>query len=381
MRIPQMKFLTRKVFSLGTIVLIHVAFSIALIMAWTIIKRDWDFSVTSFSSEIFYISGGVPSRFDIAAIVIGALFKHLHFNHLIFYLFNTMLSSVTVIIFFNMARICLERKLSLFITAIFAFNPEFVFYNNFVLKENALILIIILAMYLFFKALDTNFFVYKIFFILLLPLIAVIREPFALMVLLPLAFLRKPVKRLILLSATVAALYVVLIMQEKILLFLQRYWASHLGNYGTTRIILEKIYGKPTIVTFGEIFSSPSLFANYYIRSILYYIRPGWSAGMKLNSFLIPYSLFTIYVFMASFRYRKYLTSYYRTTYQLIALSIILVSLILIIYDPIERYRYSVYQLGFTLIVLNFRGYQEYLLYHPDMVMTPSEADMKYAIA
>jgi len=124
------------------IVLIHVAFSIALIMAWTIIKRNWDFSVTSFSNENFYRVGG-PDHFSLAAVAIGAMFKYLHFNHLTFYLFNTFLSAVTVIVFFSMARTCLDRKLSLYITAIFAFNPEFVFYNNFVLKENALILIII----------------------------------------------------------------------------------------------------------------------------------------------------------------------------------------------------------------------------------------------
>ena len=102
---------------------------------------------------------------------------------------------------------------------------------------------------------------------------------------------------------------------------------------------------------------------------------------MKLNSFLIPYTLFTVYVFIASFRYRKYLTSNYRTAYLLIASTIILISLILIIYDPIERYRYSVYQLGFTLLVLNLKGYQEYIFYQPNMAATRSEANMKYAIA
>lgn len=355
-----MKFLTKKVFSPGMIILIHVAFSMALILSWTIIKRGWDFSVTSFSNENFYMAGG-PGVFNIAAVFIGAMFHYLHFNHMTFYLFNVIVSATTVIVFFYLAMICLDRKLTLYVTAIFAFNPEFAFYNNFVLKENLLILILVVAMYCFFKALETNNFIYKILFLFLLPLITLIREPLALMVLLLLAFLKKPIRRLILLSTVIAALCVALITDGQISHFFQRYLASHLGNYGVTRIILEKIYGKPTIVTFSEIFSSPSLFVNYYLRSILYYLRPGWNAGVKLNLFLIPYSLFTVYVFIASFHYRKYLTSNYRTAYRLIALSIILISLILIIYDPIERYRYSVYQLGFTLLVLNFRGYHEYV--------------------
>jgi hypothetical protein len=121
-----MKFLTKKVFSLGTIILLHVTFSVALIMSCTIIKRGWDFSVTSFGNESFYIAGG-PARFDMAAVVIGALFEHLNFSHLTFYLFNVLLSSLTVFIFFNLARTCLTRKLSLYLTAIFAFNPELAF--------------------------------------------------------------------------------------------------------------------------------------------------------------------------------------------------------------------------------------------------------------
>ena len=376
-----MKFLTKKVFSLGAIIGFHVSFSVALVMAWTAIKRGWDFSVTSFSSEIFYASGGAPGRFDIAAVVIGALFKYLHFNHMTFYLFNILLSTATVIVFYHLARTCLERKFSLYVTAIFALNPEFAFYNNFVLKENALILFIIIAMYLFFRALDTNLFGYKVFFFLLLPLIVIVREPLVLTGLLLLAFLRKSTRRFILLSGAAAVFVLLFIMHEQSVLFFKAYWVSHLGHYGATKIILEKMYGTPTVVTFGEIFSSPSLFVNYYIRSFLYYIRPGWSAGMKLNSFLIPYTLFTVYVFIASFRYRKYLTSNYRTAYLLIASTIILISLILIIYDPIERYRYSVYQLGFTLLVLNLKGYQEYIFYQPNMAATRSEADMKYAMA
>lgn len=353
-----MKFLTRKVFSLGTIVLIHVAFSIALILSWTIIKRDWDFSVTSFSNENFYMAGG-PGVFNIAAIIIGAMFRYLHFNHMTFYLFNVFVSATTVIVFFYLAMTCLDRKLALYVTAIFAFNPEFAFYNNFVLKENLLILILVVAMYCFFKALEANGFVYKILFFILLPLITLIREPLVLMGLLPLAFFHKPMRRLIVLFGAMAAWGLLYLTREKTIALVLAYWSSHIGNYGATKDILKNIYGVSTEVTFGEVFSSPSLFVNYYLRSFLYYIRPGWNAGMKLNSFLVPYSLFTIYVFTASFRYRKYLTSNYLTAYRLIAFGIILISLIFIIYDPIERYRYSVYQLGFTLLVLNLRGYQE----------------------
>ena len=355
-----MKFLTKKVFSLGMIILIHVAFSIMLILTWTIIKRGWDFSVASFGDESFYIAGG-PGMFNIAAVVIGTLFKHLHFNHLTFYLFNTALSAITVIVFYNMARICLERKLSLYITAIFAFNPEFVFYNNFVLKENLLILILVFAVYCFFKALATNASVYKILFFLLLPLIVLLREPLILMGIMPLAFFRKPMRRLIALFGFFVACGLLYLMSEQIRTLIESYWSSHTGNYGATKTILKDIYGVHTVVTFGEIFSSPKLFAEYFFRSFLHYIRPGWNAGVKLNLFLIPYSLFAVYVFIASFRYRKYLTSSYQTAYFIIASTIILISLILIIYDPIERYRYSVYQLGFTLLVLNLRGYQEHI--------------------
>ena len=93
-----------------------------------------------------------------------------------FYLFNVIVSATTVIVFFYLAMICLDRKLTLYVTAIFAFNPEFAFYNNFVLKENLLILILVVAMYCFFKALETNNFIYKILFLFLLPLIT-LSEP------------------------------------------------------------------------------------------------------------------------------------------------------------------------------------------------------------
>jgi len=352
-----MKFLTRKVFSLGTIIVLHMTFSVALIMVWTIVKRGWDFSITSFGDESFYVAGG-PTRFNIAAIAIGALFKYLHFDYLTFYLLNVLLSSLTVFVFFHLARTCLRRKLSLYLTAIFAFNPELAFYNNFVVKENLLILVIIAAMYFFFKALATNSLHYKILFCLFLPVIALIREPLALMVILPLAFLTKSVRKFVAVfgvAAVVGLLYPVC----------QRYWSAHIGYYGATIAIFEDIYGVRTSVTFGELFTSPALLAEYLLRSFLFYVRPGWSAGVKLNTFLVPYTLFVVYVFVASFPYRKYLPSAYRTAYVAIAVTIILISIMLIIYNPVERYRYTVYQFGFMLLILNFRGYQEHFLRRP----------------
>jgi hypothetical protein len=353
MKYFQMKFLTKKVFSPGMIVLIHVAFSIALIMAWTVIKRGWDFSVTSFSNENFYRTGG-PDHFSLAAVGIGVMFKYLHFNHLTFYLFNTFLSAMTVIMFFNMAHTCLDRKLSLYITAVFAFNPEFVFYNNFVLKENIIILAIVVIMYLFFKALATNSLGYKILFCLLLPLVPVLRKPLVLMVLLPIVFLPKCTKKLILISGIAATSCVIIYL-------LQLCWTVDIGNYGATKTILKDIYGAPTTIKLCTIFLTPSLLAEYLFRSTLYYIRPGWSAGMKFNSFLVPYTLIAVYIFIASLRYRHFLSPTYSRVYLTIFLIIIGTSLVLIIYDPIERYRYSVYQFGFTLLILNLRGYQEYI--------------------
>ena len=348
-----MKFLTRRVFSLGTVILLHVTFSLAVIMAWTAIKRDWDFSETSFSNENSYVSGDTD-EFNAAAVVISAQFRYLHFNHLVFYLFNIVVSATTVIVFFNLARTGLGRKLSLYVTALFAFNPEFVFYNNFVLKENMLILVVVVAMYFFFRSLATNLLIYKILFCLLLPLIPLLRKPLILMGLLPLVFLPKCTKRLMFLSGIAAASGLFLVM-------LSSCWTSAIGNYGVTKVLFEDIYGVPTFVTFGTLFTSPVLFAEYFLRSLLYYIRPGWSAGIKLNSFLIPYTLFVVYVFLASFPHRKSLAPAYRTAYAFIALIIILVSVIFIVYDPVERYRYSVFQLAFTLLVLNLKGYQEHL--------------------
>ncbi|MGD2095006.1 MAG: glycosyltransferase family 39 protein [Phycisphaerales bacterium] len=373
-----MKFLTKKVFSLGTIIGLHVNFSVVLIMAWTIIKRGWDFSVTSFSNESFYMAGG-RGRFNIAAVVIGALFKYLHFNHLTFYLFNILLSSFTIFVFFNLARTCLNRRHSLYLTAIFAFNPEFTFYNNFVLKENMLIMVIIIAMYFFFKALTTDLLTYKVVFCLLLPLIFLVREPLVLMSFLPLALLPKSQRKLVVLSGIAIACVLLYMSREQCVEMLKNYMSSHLGNYGITKALLENIYGVPTLITFGELFSSPALFAGYFLRSFLRYIRPGWSQGVKLNLFLIPYTLFVVYVFIASLPYRKFLTSTYRTAYFLIALIIILVSLVIIIYDPVVRYRYSVYQLGFVLLVLNLRGYQECTPHRSHATTTKSHAIVKYA--
>lgn len=353
-----MKFLPKKVFSLGTIIWLHVSFSVALIMAWTILKRGWDFSVTAFPNERFYASGG-PDVFNLAAVVIGAMFRYLHFNHLIFYLFNVLVSSTTVVVFFHLARTCLERKLALYVTALFAFNPEMAFYNNFVLKENLLILVIIVAMYCFLKALGGHGPRYTTLFLLLLPLLGLLREPLVLMGFLPLAFLRKPARRLIIFYSVAVACSLLYLRHQEAGALIKAYWASHLGDYGATKAVLEDIYGVPTSVTFGEVFSSPGLFAEYFFRSFLYYIRPGWNAGVKLNSALIPYTLLVVYVFLVSFPFRRHLPSAYRTVYRLLVLVVIALSVILILYDPIERYRYSVFQLAFTLLILNLKGYQD----------------------
>jgi hypothetical protein len=347
------------------IVLTHIAFSIALIMAWTVIKRGWDFSVTSFSNENFYTAGG-PDHFSLAAVAIGAMFKYLHFNHLAFYLFNTFISAVTVIVFFKMARMCLDRKLSLYITAVFALNPEFVFFNNFVLKENIIILAIVIVMCLFFKALAMDSLRYKIFFCLLLPLVPLLRKPLVLMLILPIVFLPKCTKKLILVSGIAATSCVLIYL-------LQLCWTADIGNYGATKSILKNIYGAPTTVKLCTIILTPSLLVEYFFRSTLYYIRPGWSAGVKFNSFLVPYTLIAVYIFIASLRYRHFLSPIYRNVYLTIALIIIGTSLILIIYDPIERYRYSIYQFGFTLLILNLRGYQE----HHKSNLCPRPAEMR----
>jgi hypothetical protein len=371
-----MKILTKKVLSLGTIICLHITFSVGLIMTWTIIKRGWDFSVTSFSNESFYTAGG-PGRFNIAALAIGAMFEHLCFNHLAFYFFNIFLSSLTVFVFFKLARTCLNRKLSLYVTAIFAFNPEIAFYNNFVLKENMLILVIVIAMYFFFKALATDSTGYKILFCLFLPLIVLVREPLIVMGFLPLSLLPKISRRPVFLSGVAAAFGLFCLTREQCTELYWSYWTSHIGYYGATKTIFEDIYGSPTVVTFGTLFSSPGLFTEYFIRSLLYYMRPGMNAGVKLNLFLVPYMLLVVYVFVASFPYRKYLASTCRTAYLFIGITIVLASLTIIIYDPVERYRYSVYQLGFTLLVLNLKGYQQYIAHRPCTTTAEQQATIK----
>ena len=228
-------------------------------------------------------------------------------------------------------------------------------------------------MYLFFKAMATNSLRYKILFILLLPLVPLLRKPLVLMGLLPIVFLPKCTKKLILISGIAVA-------GGLLFYILQLCWTADVGDYGATKIILKDIYGAPTIIKLCTIFLTPSLLVEYLFRSTLYYIRPGWSAGMKFNSFLVPYTLFTVYIFIASFRYRHFLSPIDRRVYLTIALIIIGVSIVFIVYDPIERYRYSVYQLGFTLIILNLRGYQKRIDSYPCPVTAKMQATVEHAI-
>ena len=302
--------------------------------------------------------------FNAAALVIGALFKYLHFSQLAFYCFNVLMSSLTVVMFFCLARSFLTRKPSLYVTAVFAFNPELAFYNNFVLKENMVIFVMVVAMYFFFRAMATNCPVCKILFCLLLVPIALLREPLALIGILVIGLLPKRAIP----WAGVAALGLVCMVYGQCAQLAKSYCVSHLGNYGITRHLLEDIYGVPTVITFGELFSSPALLAEYLIRSFVYYVRPGWNSGLKFNTFLVPYTLFVVYIFVASFSYRKYLPPAHRRAYLFVSVIIILLSLLYIIYDPVERYRYSVYQLGFTLLALNLYGYHEYRSRRPDAV-------------
>ncbi len=372
-----MKFLSKKVFSLGTIVLFHVFFSMALILVWVIVKRNWDFTMAFFGDESYYIAGG-PTRFNIAAVAIGALFKYCHFNQFAFYLFNVFLSTITVIVFFRIACTCLSRKVALYITAIFAFNPELAFYNNFVVKENMLILVVVIAMYFFFKALATNSLGYKIGFCLFLPLITLIREPFILMGFLLFALVAKATRKFMILAGSAITLGLLYMMHDQCITMLESHWNSHIGQYGATKTIFEDMYGTPTSITFSTLFSSPQLLAEYLFRSFLFYIRPGWSAGVKLNTFLVPYTFLVVYVFITSIQYRKYLVPTYRTAYLFIALAVILISLMLIIYDPVERYRYTVYQLGFMLLVLHLKGYQTYAHQKPCLRRQGSEKPQLY---
>ena len=352
-----MRFLSKKVFSLSTITVMHIIASLAVLFMWTTLKRGGDFSVTSFPDESFYISGG-PGEFNLLGTFIGILFKYLHFNHLDFYLFNILLSTTAVVVFFKTVRTFLNRKLSLYLTAIFAFNPEMLYYNNFVLKESILTLVIVVAMYLFLKAWATNLLHHKILFYLFLPLLPLIREPLVLMMILPLAFLPKST-RLITYSLiiTIAICLSQVVPDEYISKINPFALHKFAGSVGLTHRILTSTLGTETLITFEELISTPLSLLEYLLRSTLYFIRPGWDNGILLNSVLVPYSLFVFYIFLASFQYRKWLNKNDRRAYFFIALSLILLSVFLIMCIPSVRYRYNVFLLAFMLIILNFKGY------------------------
>ena len=316
---------------------------------WTFLKRDGDFSVMFCPNEKAFVAGNVP-RLGWTAIVTGVLFKYLHFNHLAFYLFNTFLSAVSVVIFHSLARTCLDKKLSLYATAIFAFNPAVFYYNNFVLKETILMLIIVSVMYLFLKALKTNLLRYKIMLLLLLPLLLT-REPFCFMFLLLFVFLPKRKMKMMMLLLAIASLLV-------IMCYASRYFHSHIGNYGATKTILRHIYGKPTVITYAELLTTPVLFAKYILLSVYYFFKPGLNDGIKLNCVLIPYDLFFYFILIASFKFRKFLYQRDKIAYSYIGIIFLLVSLVFLIYDPLERYRDSITPLLTVLLVLNFKGWQ-----------------------
>ena len=351
------RFLTKKTLSINTIVVLHVIFSIGFMLIWTFVKREGDFSVMFCPNEKAFVAGNVP-RLGWTAIVTGVLFKYLYFNHLAFYLFNTFLSAISVVIFYGLTRTCLDEKLSLSATAIFAFNPVVFYYNNFVLKETILMLLIVSVMYLFFKALKTNSMWYKIMLLLLLPLLLT-REPFCFMFLLLFAFLpARKAKFMMLLPAI--ALFIALMRYS---LFsdwdlVDKYLSSHLGNYGATRIILRHIYGKPTVITFAELLTTPVLFAKYILLSVYYFFKPGLNDGIKLNCVLIPYDLFFYFILITSFKFRKFLCQRDKIAYSYIGIIFLLVSFVFLLYDPLERYRDSINPLLTMLLVLNFKGWQ-----------------------
>lgn len=326
-------------------------------LLWTYIKRGGDFSVMFCPDEKMYITGDT-AWLGWMSLFISALFRYLHFNHLAFYLFNTFLSTISVIIFYNISRIHLEKQLSLLATAVFAFNPVVFYHNNFVLKETILMLMIVSAMYSFFKAQETNLLQYKIMLLLLLPLLLT-REPFCFMFLLLLAFLSKQkIKMIILPLAIILFFYMICYTNNPCFNFINSYFHSHLGNYGATKIILQHIYGQPTTITFSELFTTPALFAKYICLSIWYYIRPGMYDGVRFNCVLIPYDLFFYFMLLKSFRFRKFLRSRDKISYFYIGMVILLISLLFIIYDPHERYRDSITPLLTVLLVLNFKGWQ-----------------------
>ena len=324
---------------------------------WTFLKRDGDFSVMFCPNEKEFVAGNV-TRLGWTAIVTGVLFKYLHFNHLAFYLFNTFLSAVSVVIFQSLARTCLNKKLSLYATAIFAFNPAVFYYNNFVLKETILMLIIVSVMYLFLKALETYLLRYKIMLLLLLPLLFT-REPFCFMFLLLFAFLPKRKTRMMMLLPAIILLFVIMCYANCLHWnSISRYFHSHLGNYGATKINLQHIYGKPTVITYAELLTTPVLFAKYILLSVYYFFKPGLNNGIKLNCVLIPYDLFFYFILIASFKFRKFLCQRDKIAYSYIGIIFLLVSLVFLIYDPLERYRDSITPLLTVLLVLNFKGWQ-----------------------
>ena len=351
------RFLTKKTPSINTIVVLHVVFSIGFMLMWTFLKRGGDFSVMFCPNEKGFVAGNV-SRLGWTALVTGVLFKYLHFNHLAFYLFNTFLSTISVVIFHSLARTCLDKKLSLYATAIFAFNPAVFYYNNFVLKETILMLIIVSVMYLFLKAIETNLLWHKIVLLLLLPLLLT-REPFCFMFLLLFAFLpKRKMKIMILLPAVVLLFSVICYANCQDWNFISIYLHSHLGNYGATKIILRHIYGKPTVITYAELLTTPVLFAKYILLSVYYFFKPGLNDGIKLNCVLIPYDLFFYFILIASFKFRKLLCQRDKIAYSYIGIIFLLVSLVFLIYDPLERYRDSITPLLTMLLVLNFKGWQ-----------------------
>ena len=311
-------------------------------------------------NEKAFVVGNV-SQLGWIAVFTSALFKYLHFNHLAFYLFNTFLSAISVFIFHKLASIHLDKKLSLFITAIFAFNPAIFFYNNFILKETILMLIVVSFMYFFFKVLETGVLGYKILFLLLLPLFTT-REPFCFAFLLAFAFLPDRKAKIMMLLPVVILLSVLIYYN----LFpnwdwdmINKYLCSHLGNYGATKNILRQIYSQATVITFAELLTSPVLFMKYISLSIFYYLKPGMYEGFKLNCTLIPYDLFFYFIFIKTFKYRKFLKTRDSIAYSYIGIVILLISVVFLIYDPHERYRDSVTAFIFMLLVLNFKGWQK----------------------
>jgi hypothetical protein len=179
------------------------------------------------------------------------------------------------------------------------------------------------------------------------------------MFLLLLAFFSKQKIKMIILSLSAILFFCMIFHNNNIFFnFIHSYLNSHLGNYGATKIILERIYGEPTAITFSELFTTPALFAKYICLSVWYYIKPGMYDGVKFNCVLIPYDLFFYFLLLKSLRFRKSLESRDKISYFYIGMVFLLISLLFIIYDPHERYRDSVTPLLTVLLVLNFKGWQ-----------------------